>query len=426
MRILIVSTFFPPQNSIASLRPYSWAKWWSKTGHEVTVVTTVKTKRENDLVLDCYGFEVVSLPIPFFSNASSLYQNTVADTKKSLRKKLISFIKKCYSSFSLKTGCFFTCRFPDFHDLWAKKAIKKIYNINFDLIISTGCPYSAHRVGLAMKKKYPETKWIVDWRDLWTHNHLYKGLIIFWPYEKYLENKFHKYADLITTVSEPLADRLRSMTQTRVEVIYNGYDPDDFAFIKQKPRKINSTFTIAYTGSIYKGYQDPSPLFEAVSNLKNNNRFAEDSIKIVFAGAYADVSNIAEYYNVAEFYSYLGFLPREDALQLQYNADAALFLEYNNPSVPGILTGKLFEYLYIAREILVIGVDETTTAGKLINDTQTGICLGTDVGKIERYLLSKISNRAESKFNLRENNQLIQEYDRKKQAMKILNLVNDI
>lgn len=42
MRILIVSTFFPPENSIASFRPYSWAKWWSRAGHEVTVVSTKK------------------------------------------------------------------------------------------------------------------------------------------------------------------------------------------------------------------------------------------------------------------------------------------------------------------------------------------------------------------------------------------------
>ena len=330
MKILIVTAFFPPQNSIASLRPYSWAKWWSRAGHQVTVLTTIKPKKENDLLLDRSGFEIIALPLPFFSNASSVY-HSVNTKRKSIKKLLILFARKLYLLYAEKTGGFFCCRFPDFHDLWAKNAIKEIRALQFDMVISSGWPYSVHRVGLALKRKYPETKWVVDWRDLWTRNHIYPGLSIFWHYEKALEKKFHQNADLITTVSEPLADIVRSMTNTRVEVIYNGYDPDDYSTLKQKPRKKNEVFTIAYTGTIYKGFRDISPLFEAVSNLKKRNILAQDALRIVFAGANADVGDIAESYNIIEFYSYLGFLPREEALQLQYDADALLFLEYNYP-----------------------------------------------------------------------------------------------
>ena len=418
MKILIVTTYFPPQNSIASLRPYSWAKWWSKAGHEVTVLTTLKSKRKTDLNLDHSGFKVISLPVPFISNTSYVYQNAITNNRKSIFM-ILSFIKKCYTTFAQKTGCFYKARFPDFHDLWAKKAIKKIFHINFDLIISTGGPYSVHRVGLAMKKKYPETKWIVDWRDLWVDNHLFKGLKIFWFYERFLEEKYHKNTDLITIVSEPLADIIRRMTKTRVEVVYNGFDSEDYIKIKQKVRKKNNSFTIVYTGTIYKGYQDPSPLFEAVTNLKRNNLLAEGSLKLIFAGGNTDVTDIAEYYNISEFYTYLGFLPREDALQLQYDADAVLFLEYNDPSVPGILTGKLFEYMSLAQEIIAIGINEVTTADKIINDTKTGLCFGNDVKKIEEYLITRIINKI--KCNLKKDENIIQEFERNNQAIKLLN-----
>jgi len=427
VKILIITAYFPPQNSIASLRPYSWAKWWSKAGHGVTVLTTVKHKSENDLALDCSEFDIISMPIPFFSKNIALYRNTrntSAYSKKNLGKTWISFIIKSCSFFLKNAGCFCTCRYPDFHDLWVRKAIKKIYNINFDLIISTGGPYSVHRVGFKMKMKYPQTKWVVDWRDLWTHNHLFKGLRIFWHYERYLERKFHNSADLVTTVSQPLADTLRKITKTRVEVIYNGYDPDDYIKIKRNVRKKNDAFTIVYTGSIYKSYQAPQPLFEALSNFKKNNLIEKDALQIIFAGANADVSDIAENYNVSEFYLYFGFLPRERALQLQYDADAVLFLEYNNPSVPGILTGKLFEYLYIAREIIAVGIDEATSAGKLINDTKSGFCFGNDIKKIEEYLNAKINNKPV--FNLERNEKLIQEFERKKQAMKIFEIINEL
>jgi glycosyltransferase involved in cell wall biosynthesis len=301
--------------------------------------------------------------------------------------------------------------------------MKKIQSLSFDMVISTGGPYSVHRVGLSLKKQNPELKWIVDWRDLWTCNQFLNGLKIFLPYEKYLEKKFHNNADLITTVSEPSAATLRNMTKTKVEVIYNGYDPDDYINIKQRQRKNNDSFTIVYTGTIYKGFQDPSPLFKAVSNLKDNNFLATNNLQIIFAGENANMSDIAECYHISEFYSFIGILPREDALKLQYDADALLYLDYINPSIPGILAGKLFEYLYIAREIMAVGIDNTTTASEFINKTQTGICFGTDVKRIERYLREKITNKMEN--NLVRNDKLIQEFERKNQAIKIIDLVKD-
>jgi hypothetical protein len=42
MRILLVTHDFPPLNSSAARRPYSWAAAWSARGHHVHVVTTAK------------------------------------------------------------------------------------------------------------------------------------------------------------------------------------------------------------------------------------------------------------------------------------------------------------------------------------------------------------------------------------------------
>jgi glycosyltransferase involved in cell wall biosynthesis len=424
MRILIVATFFPPRNSIASLRPYSWAKWWSRAGHDVTVLTTTKKRNNNDFVMDVSDFTIIEIPVPIlsiFSNIRSSYWQDISSSDNKKHFALWPFVKKLCLSFSRQTGCFYECRFPDFVDLWAKQAFGIIESLHFDMIISTGWPYSVHRIGLALKKKSPNMKWIIDWRDLWTKNYLFPGLRVFHWYERYLENKFHQYADLITTVSDPLADILRFMTKTRVETIYNGFDPEDYQEIKSKPRKENDAFTIVYTGSIYRGFRDPSPLFEAVENLKKKKLIAKNNLKIQFAGANADVGDIAEKYNISDFYSYMGFLPREDALQLQYDADAMLFLEYNKPGVQGILTGKLFEYLYIAKEIIAVGIDLTTTAGKLICDAQAGYCFGTDVEKIEEYLVKRVINKVR-KTDKKDDN-IIDVFSREKQAMKILDFL---
>ena len=415
MKILIVSSFFPPANTIASLRPYSWAKWWSRAGHDVTVLTTEKEKFANDLKLDCAGFQVIT------GKKSGIYRKTNKNGRKPLSKKIELGLRLIFNRYLRGDGCFSTCRFPDIHDLWAKKSISLVKNEKWDIVVSTGWPYSVHFVGYAIKKNNPSAKWIVDWRDLWTNNHLHKGFFMFRWYERYLEKKFHQTADMITTVSEPLAETLRMMTSTPVSTITNGFDADDFADIVKRPRKINKKFTIVYTGTIFKGFRDPIPLFEAVKRLKEKKIITKNDLQIVFAGSKnTDMTEIAESYGISDFYSYAGFLPREEVIKMQYDADALLFLEYTNPEVKGVLTGKLFEYIFLAREIWAVGIETDSSAGSLIKESKTGVCFGTDSSKIENYIVKAFKNRNESNKNWK----FINQYNRKILAAEVLNEIN--
>lgn len=429
MKILIISTYFPPQNSIASLRPYSWAKHWSLAGHEVTVLTTSKRRQVNDLKFDMTMFTIVEVPVrtPFSKANSIVIKSELSNSKKnSFKTRLLSILKKGYVLFCQKTGIFNTCRYPDWHDGWAKDSINVLIKEpdEWDLVISSGGPYSTHRVGLFLKENNLTRKWIVDWRDLWTKNHLYKGLLFFHPYERYLENKFHKNADYITTVSEGLAEQLEQVTNTPVKVIYNGFDKDDFEFLFTTERKKNCKFTLAYLGSIYRGYQDPEPLFIALKELREEGKITSNQFEVMFAGSGSDVADIAKKHNVEDFYSYAGFLPREKALQIQYDADALLFLEFDNPKVKGVLTGKLFEYLYVGRQIWAIGCTNNTSAGQLIENCNAGICFGNDIEKIKYFILNVISNNNFQEYD--KNFGQIEEFSRKKQATRILELLEGL
>ena len=62
MKILIITHYFPPLNSIASLRPYSWAKYWTKVGHDVTVLTTKKFPSDNlTMEMPYNGFQTIEV-----------------------------------------------------------------------------------------------------------------------------------------------------------------------------------------------------------------------------------------------------------------------------------------------------------------------------------------------------------------------------
>src|SRR5690606_34909448 len=137
---------------------------------------------------------------------------------------------------------------------------------------------------------------------------------------------------------------------------------------------------IVYTGSIYVGKQDPSPLFSALHNLKAQKKLSPERLQVIFAGATVDkVKSVAKLHDVEEFCQFLGFLSREDALRMQRDCDALLFLEYVSPGVDGILTGKLFEYLFSGRPILGVGGTEKTSAGALIVKSGRGQALGVEV-----------------------------------------------
>lgn len=431
MKILIISSYFPPLNSIASLRPYSWAKYWSRAGHEVTVLTTKKKKYGNNLKLPIIGFKIIetSLKIPF-SKANEIAKkaelNALLDKKSLSSNKLFANILNClrllYFWFVEKTGCFNTCRFPDWHDIWARQSKSFVANEEWDLVVSSGGPYSVHRIGLWLKKQGKTKKWVADWRDLWVNNHIFKGIFLFWLYEIYLENKFHKHADLITTVSEPMAEVLRKKTKKRVEIVYNGFDPEDYlALPKQNIFPNDKLVRIVYTGTIYKGFQDPSPLFKAIKLLEAKGVAGLNRLRIVFAGNSQNAQELAKEYGVVNYCDFLGLIVREDALRMQRDGNVLLFLEFNKENVKGVLTGKLFEYLFANTPIWAIGIDEKSLSAKLILDSGRGKVLGTNVEKIAVELQALMTKR-EKELSIKQQLVSIAQFTREYQANRLLSM----
>ena len=39
LKITIITYSWPPRNSISVHRPYSWARYWSQQGHDITILT---------------------------------------------------------------------------------------------------------------------------------------------------------------------------------------------------------------------------------------------------------------------------------------------------------------------------------------------------------------------------------------------------
>ncbi len=435
MKILIVTAFFPPQNSIASLRPYSWAKYWSIAGHEVTVLTTPKKQSSSDSPMP-QKFEVIEVPIPWLKSLSRLKKSTVlgepipltamgskAHKSRSFRVRIGNWFRGIQKTYGIAYGV----RMPDPLDLWTTCAFDRVSYQTWDLVVSTAGPYSVHAPAYKLHKLGLAKQWIADWRDLWVDNHMFPGLIGFRTLERHLERRWCNAATAITTVSQPLADVMTAKYGNKVNVIFNGFDVDDVGSLPS-----GSIFPddgverIVYTGSIYAGKQDPSPLFKAIAQLAAESILTTNDIQVLFCGNNANVNEIAQVEGVADYVKYLGFLPRNQALQLQRDASVLLFLAFESESAQGILTGKLFEYIHSGTPIWAIGNSQDESVAKILGEADCGIVMGKDTVQIKSAILQLVSSRTKrtcSSDRYAKTAALFKKYSRSEQATRMLKIL---
>lgn len=436
MKILIITAFFPPQNSIASLRPYSWAKYWALAGHEVTVLTTPKKELPSDSPMVNSGFTLLEVPIPGLHLISRLLGRGPSQRGAQQKNGVVrdrsnfasaSVLGQWLGSLQRKYGVAYGARMPDPMDLWCGSAFKAVKGQSWDLVVSTAGPYSVHAPAYKLHKLGIAKKWIADWRDLWVDNHMFPGLPGFRLVERYLEKRWCSSADAITTVSQPLADVMSAKYGNKVHVIFNGFDAGDIDLLPvESAFPDDGVLRIVYTGSIYAGKQDPSPLFKAIAQLAAESILTTNDMQVLFCGNNANVNEIAQAEGVAEYVKYLGFLPRNQALQLQRDASVLLFLAFESESAQGILTGKLFEYIHSGTLVWAIGNSQDESVAKILGEADCGIVMGKDTVQIKSAILQLVSSRTKrtsSSDRYAKTAALFKKYSRSEQATRMLKIV---
>ena len=381
--------------------------------------------------MDSAGFTVVELGYGgLFDKLVAYYKRNKGHAQTASKPTSVSkpgFFKRLFSAldqYRSRRGFFDMRRFPDFSHFWAGKAAKwASQNAKWDLVVSTYAPYTAHLAAYNIRKNGYADFWVADYRDLWTDDHIFKGMHgVVW-YESILEKKLLKLADLLTTVSDPLGKKLQQRFGKRAVVIENGYEPSDLGVLPNEqafaglPEKIR----LVYTGSIYKSTRDPSPLFEAIARIAQSDNGSKllEKLEILFVGGNIGLlSELVSQYQVQPWVRLEGFVTRTRALMMQRDADVLLFLESNSNGVDGILTGKIFEYLSSGTEVWAIGVTPESTPGMLINSSGAGLVFGKDVDSIQTRLVKLLNDGPAPKNQV--DLSLLKRYTREGLALRML------
>ena len=318
---------------------------------------------------------------------------------------------------------------PDARMFWISPSIKSIQNQlnlnDFDAVISTGPPHSCHLIAHGIKQKFPHLKWLADFRDPWTEIDYFPQLpLTSFALKKHLslEKKVLTDADIVTTVSPSWAKDFEKKSNKKVNVIFNGFDDDDFKSIQRKSE--NKKLTITYLGSLNSD-RNPSFLWQILNEKCKDNHFKNIfELKLIGNIAKEVKDEIDSLESLKSQVRFIPYMEHKSAVQELLNSSVLLLLINDTANQKGIIPGKFFEYLASERQILCIGKKDSDIH-EIIQETQSGKLIENNSSKeIEIYIDKLYEIFTKNNLDLPVNEDNIGKYSRAKASEKIIQLLN--
>lgn len=372
MRKVLIIGYFAPYRG-GSGRMLGLAKYLHEFGWEPIILTaTLETRPEQK-------FRLIETPYPgdIFSFWRKIFARLGLEPKKSITEQIktrsgIASQKSFVDWLRTKYQELFA--YPDTEKRWRKPALRAATEFlkkgKVDAIISVW-PVTSHLIAEKMKAEFG-IPWIADFPDPWSENHDYPyGKIRKW-FDRKLEIKTIKTADVLTAASPGYAEKEESVNRRKVEAIPLGFDP---AAGYDKQFLLTKKFTVTYTGTIYTNKQDPTKLLKAVSELIKEGVMDEENLEIRFFGSPRSWlrKSILELGLQKVAFEY-GPVSKTESIAKQRESQILLILGWEDEKETGIYTLKTFEYLAAKRPILFTGGRENEKIKNIIRETKAGVC----------------------------------------------------
>lgn len=289
-KILFISYFFPPFDSVGVKRIAYWFNNITKYDFEATVFTAIEQTDENDKIIYVKPHKSKSL-------TSIFTEDKGIDWIEPLKAKLSN-----YKSSS------------------------------FDFILISGGPFLQMLITKFLKNNFT-AKIILDFRDPFYANPRFQKSKIKDSIKLYLQNKFLKYTDLVTTVNTECA---KFIQHNNIQIIDNGFDESILNKVEEQLTKdTNSNVTAVATGKVYDDF-NINEFFNAIKK--------DTQINFDYIGA-------QEFKKYSELYNHGGLLPYKEALQFINNSDVCVLFTGGKTFESST---KIFDYLGLNKTIIII------------------------------------------------------------------------
>jgi glycosyltransferase involved in cell wall biosynthesis len=389
--ILVVAYFYPPCTDAGAHRPAAMVKYLRRAGHRVTVLTTAAYGRSpddatgpDDGVVRTADLQLTRARLRGKERVQAMYEaDTYSGRPHPLSRVLV----------------------PEPLVLaWVPFALPRALLLHrargFDAVITTSPPESAHLIGRSLARR--GAAWVADVRDAWNFEPLRPAFPTAAQrrLDERLERGLLRAADVVTCVSRPAADDLRSRVGANVELVPNGWDPElappgdaggsggDGAARLLDPERVS----LVYTGRFGSYGRDPRPLIAAMRELAASDPDQAARLELVLAGPFTpEELRLLDSDVTPARITAVGSLPRPDTLALQRAADALLLIA--SPARSQLANLKLFEYLAAGRPLLALAGG--TEAGRIVAETGGEVVRADDVAAIAAALRRLTEGEAE-------------------------------
>ena len=406
--VLVVASNFPPVQSAGVYRTIRLAKYLPEYSWDISVLTLAvetlpKDTRQDPRSLEQIADEIGVYRAPARFPLETINRITGRGKRKQKSKPPVKTISKVENQSPERSkATSWTQQFKDRITLpwmtpdrlvgWVQPASKKgiaiTRNNRFDLIYSSGPPWSNHLVANRISKS-SGLPWVADFRDPWCGNAFRPSRNgDTWQGRKHreLELDVYRAASAVIFNTEPAqqnaVERIGNWLAEKSSVIPNGFDPAHFASLSHVPTATNKLKMI-HAGSFY-GKRNVDMLLQALGKLKQSEGFAASNFQLELVGNARDhEKQIIEDLAISDLVTLTPAVAHGECLNRLNASDVLLLVQTDAPlCVPG----KLYEYIAIGKPIFTLATEGATT--ELVKRERLGICCDpANVAQIETSLV---------------------------------------
>jgi glycosyltransferase involved in cell wall biosynthesis len=356
LRIIYVNADFPPISGSGVWRALAMSKYMARRGHRITVIAAVRSnwhlQTDPSLVAQIEpGIEVERIDAVYISDVKRFFSR--------IRRRLgfSRLVRRVVDAVEWRAEYLF----PDAAVHWGLRAVWRASRLSrkqrFDCVITSGPPHVAHFVGWYMKARYG-TRWVMDYRDLWTEDVYQLPMKQYHGFLRRLEDRMIASADIISTVSPTLRDllatRLLPDSPTRCVVIRNGHDiPAGRKPVSTVDR--GNRLRVHFNGMIEQPASRSVSFFHALARLRTLGLDDEELPYCTFTGLPEDMHDLVRELDLEGVVHDVGYLSKADSLAQCERADVLLIVvNATQPISAGVVPAKTYEYMALGRHILAL------------------------------------------------------------------------
>ncbi|MBV6624856.1 MAG: glycosyltransferase family 4 protein [Rivularia sp. (in: Bacteria)] len=210
---------------------------------------------------------------------------------------------------------------------------------------------------------------------------------------KWMEIQAYKKCDVLACVSETLKDILvrdYDIQPDKIIIVNNAVDIDFLNPELHEPKRVFSSFTVGFVGSLY-AWSGLNLLLEVIAELRNTG--LDISLVVVGDGAMkAAWENLAETLGISENVAFIGRVPWQEVPQYIAGCDVGFSGQIQLQMGEMYLSPmKLYEYMSMAKPVVASAFED---AKRLVDDKTGFLFQPGEKDDLKRALLSAFSQQA--------------------------------